>query len=564
VGPLSINVLSTELANQIAAGEVIERPSSAVKELIENSLDAGATHISIEIAQGGLTLLRVTDDGLGMSGDDLRLCLLRHATSKLQTIDDLFSITTLGFRGEALPSIAAVSHLTLQSRLRVAEEGQEIICSGGQILDSRPVGMPPGTTVAVRDLFFNTPARLKFMKSASAEGQKVLQVVERIALSHPSTRFTLKIDDRVVLQTQGNNNLVDAALSVYGVAVAKQLHYFAPQGARSLTLSGVLGDFSLHRHNRLWQTIYLNGRYIESRRLSAILEQAYRTLLPPKRSPVAILHLQVPASEVDVNVHPTKVEVRFRDEQAICGAFMNILRQQLEVIAGRQVGRDQTPVAGKVTRPELIPWQQAAPHIFVERREQSIPSQLTILPPTAPYRLIGQFGLSYILIEKQGRLLIVDQHAAHERVLWEQFMTHSHGVQALSIPIPIDFGPAGYELAPQLTQLENLGFALEHFGGNTYLLRTMPTTYLGNFNAEVVREIALGIESDHAPNWEETFAAKLACRAAIKAGTRLSPSEMVELLDKLYATNLPVTCPHGRPIEISFTEDELYKLFHPK
>lgn len=561
---MPIKVLTTELANQIAAGEVIERPSSAVKELIENSLDAGATHISIEIAKGGLALLRVTDDGMGMGGDDLRLCLLRHATSKLQTINDLFSITTLGFRGEALPSMAAVSHLNMQSRLRGAEEGQEITSRAGQIIESRPVGMPHGTMVEVRDLFFNTPARLKFMKSESAEGQKVLQVVERIALSHPNTRFALKIDDRVVLQTQGNNSLIDTALSVYGVVVAKQLHYFAPQGARVLTVSGVLGDFSLHRHNRLWQTIFLNGRYIESRRLSAILEQAYRTLLPPKRSPVAILHLQVSPSDVDVNVHPTKVEVRFRDEQAVCGAFMNILRQQLEVIAGRQSGRGGAQVVAAGSSPENIYWEKTAPMMFASRTERIEPSQLTILPPTAPYRLIGQSGLSYILIEKHGELVIIDQHAAHERVLWEQFMTQSHGVQALSIPIPIDFGPAGYALAPQLAQLELLGFTFEHFGGNTYLLRTMPTTYLGTFEAEVLREIALGIESDHVPNWGESVAARLACRAAIKAGTRLSPSEMVELLDRLYAAILPVTCPHGRPVEISFTDDELYKLFHPK
>lgn len=561
---VTINVLSTELANQIAAGEVIERPSSAVKELMENALDAGATEVSVEITKGGLSLLRVTDDGSGMSAEDLRLCLLRHATSKLQTIDDLFAMTTLGFRGEALPSIASVSHLTIQSRLRSVEGGHEIRCSAGQVVAARPVGRPTGTTVEVRDLFFNTPARLKFMKSETAEGQKVLQVVERIALSHPRTRFTLKIDDRVVLQTQGNNNLVDTALAVYGVGVAKHLHYFAPQGGGILSLSGVLGDFSLHRHNRLWQSIYLNGRYIESRRLGAILEQAYRTLLPPKRSPVAVLHLQVPASEVDLNVHPTKIEVRFRDEQAICGAFMNILRQQLEVVAGRQVGRGEAAQGGQVATPEYARYEPAAPNLFVQRGEQGIPSQLTILPPTAPYRLIGQVCLSYILVEKQGSVVIVDQHAAHERVLWEQFMTHSHGVQALSIPISIDFGPAGYNLAPRLAEMERLGFSFEHFGGNTYLLRTMPATYLGTFDAEVLREIALEHDADQTPNWEEAVAARLACRAAIKAGVRLSPSEMVELLDKLYATNLPVTCPHGRPIEISFTEEALYKLFHPK
>ncbi|MBS3938893.1 MAG: DNA mismatch repair endonuclease MutL [Peptococcaceae bacterium] len=560
---MKINLLPTELANQIAAGEVIERPSSAVKELVENAIDAKAENIGIDIRAGGLELIRVTDDGCGMDENDLRICLLRHATSKLLTLTDLFAIETLGFRGEALPSIAAVSAVTIRSRTKEAEEGYKLHCRGGEQVEFVPVGMPQGTIIEVGDLFFNTPARLKFMKSHSSEGQKVLQVVERLALSHPSVRFTLRVDDRVVLQTPGHDKLIDTALSVFGRDVAGQLNYFPPTPARSLTLSGVLGTPSLHRHNRMWQSFFLNGRYIENRRLAALLEQSYRTLIPAGRYPVAILHLTVPAHEVDVNVHPTKIEVRFRDEKAVFGEFMTVLRNQLYLMANKQAGRVAHHTSG--------PQSTVNPTFSYDFRDATTPlsipfikEQLTIIPPTSTYRLIGQVCLGYILIEKHGKLVIVDQHAAHERVLWEQLMEQDGGIQNLALPLSIDFGTLAHFLPRYLPYFASLGFSLEHFGGSSYVLRSLPATYMGNFDADILRDLVADMESDNLARGKEVLAAKVACRAAVKAGTKLSPSAMVELLDKLFETKLPFSCPHGRPIEVAFTEAELYKLFHPK
>jgi len=560
---MKINLLSTELANQIAAGEVVERPSSAVKELVENSLDALSQNILVDIADGGLGLIRVSDDGCGMDEADLRLCLMRHATSKLHTLSDLFAIKTLGFRGEALPSIAAVSAIEIRSRTREGEEGYRLHCRGGERPEVAPIGMPIGTTVEVRDLFFNTPARLKFMKNPVTEGQKVLQILERLALSNPNVRFTFRIDNRVVMQTPGNGRLVDVAQAIYGPEVAALLRAFPRVEAKSLALSGAIGVPALHRHNRMWQSVFLNGRYVENRRLTAILDQTYRTLIPAHRYPVAIIHLEVPVQEVDVNVHPTKVEVRFRDEQAILGEFATLLRNQLLGMANKEFGANIDS--------EALRERKASPIFFpgytdfdVTNPANERPEQLTILKEDSSYRLIGQVCLAYILVEKQGKLVIVDQHAAHERVLWEQFMAQEPTIQPLAVPLTIDFGSSAHFLPRYLPHFEKLGFQLDHFGGNSYLLRSLPVTYLGNFEPEVLRSLFLDLESEDLRRGQEVLAAKLACRAAIRAGTKMSPSEMVELLDQLYSAKLPFSCPHGRPVEISFSESELYALFHPK
>lgn len=559
----------------------MERPASAIKELVENSLDAGATDLSVDIEGGGLSLLRVTDNGHGMEREDLELCILRHATSKLRVIDDLFSIASLGFRGEALPSIAAVSHLRIQSRLQGAENGFELLCSGGEVTGLNPVGMPQGTIVEVRDLFYNTPARLKFMKSETSESQRVVQTVERLSFSHPAVRFTLSIDHRIVLQTPGNTNLIDSAVAIYGASTAKQLRLFGPVKGRSISLRGVLGTPALHRNNRAWQSLFLNGRYIEHRGLSFALDEAYRTLLPSKRYPVAILHMEIAADEVDVNVHPTKVEVRFRDERAVIGEAITMLRAQIEAMAR---GSAEVAASTEVVEPSSshTPEFRAKPHFTPisplrfeepsprEYRPVSAPAptvreQISIFPAVASYRLIGQVQNSYLLVEKQGKLVVVDQHAAHERVLYEQFARSRGGqVQELAIPISIDFGASAHLVARFLATLLEIGFSLEHFGGSTYLLRSMPRTYKGRFDEEVLKELVAELGAERAVDLHEKVAINLACRAAIKANTRLSPAEMVELLDQLYATNLSITCPHGRPVEIAYSEEDLFRLFHPR
>ncbi|MBS3949635.1 MAG: DNA mismatch repair endonuclease MutL [Peptococcaceae bacterium] len=579
---MKINVLSSEVVNQIAAGEVVERPASAIKELVENSLDSGATSISVDLEGGGMTLIRVTDNGCGMGQKDLELSILRHATSKLKAIDDLFSIGTLGFRGEALPSIAAVSKLRIQSKEPADNAGHELICSGGEILELKPVGMPQGTIVEVRGLFFNTPARLKFMKSETAESQRVVQVIERLAFSHPSVRFTLTIDSRIVLQTLGNNNLIDTALAVFGASAAKQLRSFGPVQGKTVGLSGILGTPALHRNNRTWQTLFLNGRYIEHRGLAFALEEAYRTLLPIKRYPVGVIHITMNPQEVDVNVHPTKVEVRLQDERAVVGEVITMLRAQVELMtqAKEQIAvscetaADYSFKSGGSTIGPLLPAMRFEDPAPMPKRDSyggerpvapAIREQISILPAIASYRLIGQVLHSYILVEKKGKLVIIDQHAAHERILFEQFIRSIEGyVQELAIPISVDFGSYAHFVPRFLEPLNELGFRLEPFGGNTYLLRSIPATYRGHFDEQTLRDLMSELSTERTSSVWEKVAISLACRSAIKANTRLSASEMVELLDQLYACALPVTCPHGRPIELEYSEDELFKLFHPR
>lgn len=564
---MKINILPSEVVNQIAAGEVVERPASALKELVENSLDAGATSVAVDIEGGGLTLIRVTDDGCGMSSEDLKLSVVPHATSKLKGIDDLFSIDTLGFRGEALPSIAAVSKLRLLSREASTDIGYELSGLGGESYALNPVGMPQGTIVEVRDLFFNIPARLKFMKSETSEAQRIVQVMERLAFSHPNVRFTLRMDNRIVLQTNGNNNLIDVALTIFGSSAAKQLRTFGPVAGRTVRINGVLALPALNRNNRAWQSFFLNGRYIEHRGLAFALEEAYRTLLPMRRYPIGVIHLHINPQEVDVNVHPTKVEVRFRDERAVVGEVLTLLRAQVEEMLRPAATVERLSIDGTNN-------QQLPPMAFVETiykpsesvtLQPTVREQISLLPSVATYRLIGQVLQSYILVEKHGKLVIIDQHAAHERILFEQFIESLSGtVQELLIPLNIDFGSTAHFVPHYLKPLSQLGFKLEYFGGTTYLLRSMPETYRGHFDQQTLVELVNELAAERSSQVREKVAISLACRAAIKANSRLASSEMVELLDQLYACSLPATCPHGRPIELEYSEDDLFKLFHPR
>lgn len=560
---MGIRVLALDVVNQISAGEVVERPASAVKELVENALDAEATDITVEILGGGLRLIRVTDNGHGMDKDDLAVSVLRHATSKLSTLNDLFYLTTLGFRGEALPSIAAVSHLSIKSRRREAEHGQLLVCQAGEQQAMQAVGMPQGTIVEVRELFANTPARLKFMKSAAQEAQRIAQSMERLALSHPAVRFTLLLDGRMVLQSPGTNSLLDAAAAVIGSDAARHLWAFDEAGGRYISLSGVLARPTLTRHNRGWQYFFLNGRCIEHRGLAFALDEAYRTLIPPKRFPVAILHITMDPREVDVNVHPAKTEVRFRDERAVVSAAISLLKSKVLAISKVSSQALTTP---PMKASGLVAHEDAplalTPVSFMPSAAES-PAQVTYLP-RVPYRCLGQVLQSYLLVERDGKLVIVDQHAAHERILFEELLQKATlEVLSLAIPIAVDLGTAVVS-EERLAALNAVGITCEPFGGNTYLVRSFPAVYRGYFDEQALRELLTDLDEDKAKlDREVRMAQALACRAAIKANTKLTPAEMVELLDRLYATDRSVTCPHGRPVEIEYTGDELFRLFHP-
>ena len=558
---MGIRVLDADVINQISAGEVVERPASAVKELVENALDAQASDVTVEVEGGGLDLIRVTDNGHGMDRSDLAVSVLRHATSKLRSIDDLFSLTSLGFRGEALPSIAAVSHLSIKSRPQGSGHGYLLVCMTGEPQNIQAVGMPKGTIVEVRQLFANIPARLKFMKSATAEAQRIAICVERLALSHPAVRFTLILDGRIALQTPGTDCLLDTAAAVYGTDAAKHLWAF-PATKSHITLAGVLARPALTRHNRAWQFFFLNGRCIEHRGLSFALDEAYRTLLPGKRYPVAVLHITMDPRDVDVNVHPAKTEVRFCDERSVVSEVIARLKTKVA---------EMTRPGEGLSRPSLLhktPLLEAENFLLAGSVGSGTlsalpPAQVSFLPNVA-YRLVGQVMNSYLLIERDGKLVIVDQHAAHERILFEELLKkETLEVLDLAIPMTVALGSAVVS-EDHLAALARMGIICELFGGGTYLVRSFPAVYRGYFDEQTLRELLTDLNEDKSKlDRMESMAQALACRAAIKANTKLSPADMVELLDRLYRTDRAVSCPHGRPVEIEYTGEELFRLFHP-
>lgn len=574
-----IAVLANDVIDQIAAGEVVERPASAVKELVENSLDAGATHIEVEIAGGGRELIRVTDNGSGITAADLPTAVLRHATSKLQSVADLFCISSLGFRGEALPSIASVSRFSLSSRTADSATGHQIRMNGGSFAGLGEIAMPHGTQVEVRDLFYNTPARLKFLKSQTAESQRIVTTVERMILSRPDVRIVLRIDGRVALDGPGNGRIVDAAAAVFGAKPARQLRRLKTVHTAAFTLDGLLGVPELNRNNRTWQYFFINGRYIEHRGLSFALEEAFRSLMPVRRYPVAVLSLSIPAGTVDVNVSPTKVEVRFQDERSVVSALIGALRSEVESLFTLAAEKDHDVVsrvtpestAGQVAegRPEAFPRLREDLDFFATRAvplpSQQVRAEVHIEHQTRRYRLIGQALNSYILLERENALAIVDQHAAHERILYEQFRrSDEKRVQQLAVPLNIDFGSHASLVPAFLPAFAAAGFEMEHFGGTAFLLRSMPDTFRGDFSEETLLDMMQELTGNQVHNQQEKVAVALACRAAIKAGTRLTSAEMIDLLDKLYETDLSVTCPHGRPVELAFDGERMFRMFHPR
>ncbi len=621
-----VRVLSEEVANQIAAGEVVERPASVVKELAENALDAGATRIDIEIRQGGLEQIVVSDNGCGLAPDDLVLAFQRHATSKLRQAEDLFGISTLGFRGEALPSIASVAKVLVKTRERDSANGWSLAILAGEQNGPEPCGAPIGTTITVDSLFYNTPARRQFMKSPVAEAGRIRELIAHMALAAPQVAWRLMQDDRIVLETTGNDQLQDAVLAIYGREVAEQL-IPVEGGGTPVSIRGLVSRPELTRNNRRDQVFILNDRLVQCRSLSVVLAEAYRSLLPAGRHPLAFLHLTLPPETVDVNVHPAKTEIRLREERQVAAVLHRVLRQTLEAtgqvqaaasvplerLAAAQsvretsassltswaqprlepsVGRDcheepQVPISLQQMKQQLLglepsPWTAARPTIPAPTvaphaaGEQPIPTMATAPDRDTmsdAYRLLGQVLASYLVVERSDGVWLVDQHAAHERIVYEQLSgqaarSAAHTTQQLLVPYTLQLGPRETAvLEASVAELATLGFDLQHFGGQTWLLRSLPTVYRGRFRpeqfADLVSELAEDYRGDKQLDRREQILIRLACQSAIKAGQRMQHAEMVELLDQLWQTRLPFTCPHGRPTAIKFGQDQLFRLFHP-
>jgi DNA mismatch repair protein MutL len=585
---MTIHVLADDVVSQIAAGEVVERPASVVKELVENSLDAGAGKITVRVNQSGRRLIEVADDGCGIPTSELQLAVLRHATSKLLTADDLFRISTLGFRGEALASIGSVSRMTLTSRTSETATGALMLVEGGQVRAREETGVPVGTTVKVEDLFFNVPARLKFLKSDTTERQQIDGLVTRYALAYPQVRFQLYHDDRPVLRTTGNGDQREILTSLYGVDIARQMIAVIFE-EEIISINGFISPISLTRSNRKEITFFVNGRWIQDSALSAALMQAYRTLLMVGRFPMSVLFIQLESSEVDVNVHPAKAEVRFRSPDRIFGYVQRAVRRGL--LASSPVpqissttwqsmhGGNQFP-----SQPVIDPawamaadlkYQPAVPQTSEQPAEESLPESAPVLPQSPLpgsslplLRLVGQVGGTYLIAEGPDGLYLIDQHAAHERVLFEKFMNRA----GTSFPSQSLLQPAVVQLPPyQSTILESqrgvlnlLGFQIELFGPDTYRVMSIPVILTGIDPVSAVRSVVEDFEEDETPLQtmvEARIAARICKRVAVKGGQTLSTEEQQNLLRELESCQSPRTCPHGRPTMIHLSVDLLERQF---
>ena len=593
---MPIRLLSSEVASQIAAGEVIERPASVVKELLENSLDAGARAVTIAIEEAGRTLIEIADDGSGIPSDELELAVARHATSKLVRSDDLFSISTLGFRGEALASIGSVSRMTITSRTKKEMEGARLKVEGGKNGKPTKVGATVGTTVRVEDLFYNVPARLKFLKTDVTERRAIDSLITRYALAYPDRRFKLSDGKNVILQTTGDGDRRAILAALYGVDVAKQMLEVmsdedpstgSGQGAYRLT--GFISPTSLTRSNRREITFFINGRWVQETALNSALLQAYHTLLMVGRYPLTALFLEMHPEDVDVNVHPAKAEVRFKNQDRVFSFVQRSARKALLAyspvpnVAPSLWGTTRT-VPSETRSSAGIDWSIAHDEPMgndqlsvssEQNAESSTQNEVRSIGGQTSFeripllRLIGQIGATYLVAEGPDGLYLVDQHAAHERILFEKLMAQ-HDLkkipsQSLLTPAVVTVPPQSAQvLLAQLPILSHFGFDVEEFGPNTFQVRAMPVLFTGSDPSAALRALVEDFEEDEAPLQNEVeakLAARVCKRMAVKAGQALSIEEQRALLTDLESCDSPRTCPHGRPTMIHLSVDMLERQF---
>ncbi len=595
----AIRVLPDDVASKIAAGEVVERPASVVRELLDNAIDAGSRRVNIEIRGGGRELIRVIDDGSGIPAVDMPNAFLRHATSKISKADDLWAITTLGFRGEALFSIAAVSRTTLASRQKQSPAGHEITLEGGKFVSQAARGIPAGTVATVRDLFYNLPARLKFLKSAPAESAYIAGLVQQYALAHPSIRFMLTSEGRPTFQSPGNGELREATACVYGAEVSRSL---LPVGLEpsddqevtaaspdGITVYGYASPPAVSRSNRSAMHFFINSRAVQSRMLQYAVEEAYHSLLMVGRHPISIINVTLDPSMLDVNVHPAKAEVKFRDDRATFSAVQRAVRSSLMAHVPAPVygsrssegwtlpGGDGEPTAAQAIdwdAPGSVPPQSSQAGLWGEGSRPLPDAGIEALPPPPPrnlppLRVIGQVGTTYIIAEGPEGLFLVDQHAAHERILYEKLRASvDRGelpVQPLLQPIPLELtGRQRAEIEPILPLMAELGFELEPFGDSALLVRAVPAPYAESrreLGRDILEMLDTVITGSLPERWREEMLITLACHSAIRAGKTLTLDEMRAMLDQLELCQFPRSCAHGRPTMLHLSQTQLEREF---
>lgn len=655
---MPIRVLDSYVAGQIAAGEVVERPASIVKELIENAIDANATEIRVEIREGGRREIRIGDNGNGIAPDEIELAFQRHATSKLHTAEDLFNINTLGFRGEALPSIAAVAQVVCTSRTAEAETGVELRLAGGEVQGRTPRGGTPGTTFVVKNLFYNAPVRLKFLRSDASEAAQISAIVAHYALAYPHIRWTLMIDGRLSLQTPGTGQLIDALIELYGLDVARQLlpvEDAAGEGEWATRITGYVSQPSLHRSARSSLHLFVNRRWVQARgQLAFVIEEAYHTLLMKGRHPLAVLNIEVDPGAVDVNVHPTKSEVKFLHEPQVFALIGRAVRAALAghieiqpfnpapAAAGESLQRrielrpapqsrapeltvpDQDAVDVTDTIPASLVAQPATPWLDQDdgddeelvsqvhgQERQPLPSDATQMPTAAvapyaprneprpafqplrqaplgltppaesrpqtsptklpPLRVVGQVAETYVVAEAADGMYLIDQHAAHERVVYERLM-HGPGNQQLDrqnllLPARPPLTPAvATLLLGHTADLEQWGFGITPEGAGL-VVNSVPAGLLEAEIEPALLEMAEHFSSGRGStpeDWREKVLTTVACHSAIRAGQTLSHEEMRQLLQQLERCEFPRSCPHGRPTALLLSQSQLERQFGRK
>lgn len=555
-----IHALSDEVSSAIAAGEVVERPLSIVKELIENSLDAGATRLQVQIKDGGKSLIEVADNGSGIPQPEVELALKRYSTSKVETLADLQSISTLGFRGEALASIGAVSRMVLSTRAEGEEVGTRLSVDAGLLGDAEKVGIPQGTVVQVKDLFFNVPARRRFLKTDTTERNWISRLVTRYAMAYPNRRFELVSEGRTKLQTTGNGDSLEVLAEIYGLDIAQQMIPVAKASSEGISVSGFAGAPFISRSNRREITLFVNGRWIQDVSLGSAVTQAYHTFLMVGRFPIALIFVEAPPEVVDVNVHPAKSEVRFEDPGLVFSIVQRAVRATL---------LGQAPVQpmsmDSIWSGERSPQTIGSP----ERVERSIeaPAQKTMTVPIL--RSVGQVGATYLVAEGPDGVYLIDQHAAHERVLFDKLMAQVEAElpesQGLLEAETVELTQAEAEVVESnLKVLESLGFSIEPFGAHAFRVRALPASVSNLSPERALRVVVEDFEEDESPLAavkEARLAARVCKRAAIKAGQILSLEEQRQLILDLEQSASPRTCPHGRPTMVHLSVSALERQF---
>ena len=567
---MPIRILSPDVASKIAAGEVVERPASVVKELVENSLDAGATQIAIEVQGGGVRLIRVVDNGVGIPREEVDLAFERFATSKVATADDLEGISSLGFRGEALPSIAAVSEVTMVTRSKNELSGIFVNIKDGAVLEKAKRGCPIGTTVTVRNLFRNVPARLKFLKSTATENGHIGNLVTQYSLAFPEVRFTLIVDAKTTFRSTGSGSLREVLGAVYGLDVGKAMLQIEPKENQDVLLPGVSGfisPISLTRASRSYLSFFVNRRWVQNRMLAFALEEAYQGLLMVGRHPIAVVNISLPPQDIDVNVHPAKSEVRFRNERDVFTSIHKAVRDTLAIQASM-------PTLDTLSRQPLQVSSAERTFAFDAKSEESVVKAPLATPPSAEpvakslpiLRVVGQMSNTYIIAEGPDGMYLIDQHAAHERVLFEKIrnerMRCAIEIQGLLQPVTVELTVRQQELMESQSEaLSEYGFGIEHFGERTYLVRSVPALLKGQNVAQSLVEVLDFLAEGEKGDRREEIAISLACHGAVRAGQALSHEEMRDLIRQLEQASQPRTCPHGRPTMIHLSSLQLEKGF---